>query len=335
MDDAGGGGEILVLLEEGFVAHRVSRSIQVPLWPEEVEAVRTEGAAGVAGVSALVAARMLGVMLERGTHGWALDDLPRMQWQNLSEGAQLVRVSWPASALAASRPAGVTVPWDDVGSRQLAGTDLSARAVADLEGDRAAIAARAVARAVARTFLVREVERRVEKEHGRSAARFAGMLTNVTANALDEPDTRTWTLLPDRLSLVRLSVPAGSHDVTGELGGHGRRPPHRRPGHRRGRSGRAPAPGRAAVGERDGRRGATAAGPADGVGAARRRLTRKRSRVIHEGPAIHRMAGPSACAAGARSGYMPLCGVNSMIMMIGTSGIIRMPTIQSTSSPMV
>jgi uncharacterized protein len=219
--DADGGGEILVLVEEGFVAHRVSRSIQVPLWPEEVEALRTEGAAGVAGVSALVAARMLGVMVERGTHGWALDDLPRVQWQNLSEGAQLVRVSWPASALAASRPAGVTFAVGDAGSRQLAGTDLSARAVADLEGDRAAIAARAVARAVARTFLVREVERRVEKEHGRSAARFAGLLTNVTANALDEPDTRTWTLLPDRLSLVRLSVPAGRHDVTGQVAGTG------------------------------------------------------------------------------------------------------------------
>jgi uncharacterized protein len=101
------------------------------------------------------------------------------------------------------------------------GTDLSARAVADLEGDRAAIAARAVARAVARTFLVREVERRVEKEHGRSAARFAGLLTNVAANALDEPDTRTWTLLPDRLSLVRLPVPAGRHDVTGQVAGTG------------------------------------------------------------------------------------------------------------------
>ena len=218
-DEAEQGGEIVVLLEEGFVAHRVSRSIQVPIWPEEVETLRTDGAAGVAGVSALVAARMLGVVAERGTFGWALDDMPRVQWQNLAEGAQLVRISWPASALAASRPASVTLRAGDAGRGAQLHTSLSARAVADLESARAAVTARAVGRAIARTFLVREVERRVEKEHGRRAARFAGLLTNVTANALDEPDTRTWTLLPDRLSLVRIPVPAGSHAVTGELAG--------------------------------------------------------------------------------------------------------------------
>ncbi|HEU0016324.1 MAG TPA: hypothetical protein VFQ45_21775, partial [Longimicrobium sp.] len=63
---------------------------------------------------------------------------------------------------------------------------------------------------------------KAKKEGGEAAGFLAGLVANVGGNALERADTRSWSLLPDRVSVARLSLPPGEHrvsiEVTGEDG---------------------------------------------------------------------------------------------------------------------
>jgi hypothetical protein len=47
-----------------------------------------------------------------------------------------------------------------------------------------------------------------------------------TLVALDKPDTRSWTTLPDRVFIARSRLPAGAHQVVVEVAGPGGRETH-------------------------------------------------------------------------------------------------------------
>jgi hypothetical protein len=96
---------------------------------------------------------------------------------------------------------------------------------------------RTVARAVTKYVAARAVEAAAEAAAKKSseekdkkkrqkdddAARAAGMMARFFANAtttmLERADTRAWTLLPATVSMVRMRIPAGTHELLVDAAG--------------------------------------------------------------------------------------------------------------------
>jgi hypothetical protein len=68
---------------------------------------------------------------------------------------------------------------------------------------------------------VRQAGKKMAGNSG-GAALIGGLVSAVAEGALvaaDRPDTRSWTLLPEKVYVSRARVPAGTHDVKVQLGG--------------------------------------------------------------------------------------------------------------------
>ncbi len=96
-------------------------------------------------------------------------------------------------------------------------SDLGAATVSEFEDLKPRIIASAITRMIARG---------VAAEAARGAVSEGPVLSLLTALAvegamvaLDKPDTRSWTLLPDKIHMGRVSVPAGKHTIVVTLHG--------------------------------------------------------------------------------------------------------------------
>ena len=99
-------------------------------------------------------------------------------------------------------------------------TNLGAELVREYEKIKPKIIAAALSRMVARA-VVAEGARKIGKEVGNGgelAGVLAGLLSESLLVAADKPDTRSWTLLPNKIFVSRKRVPAGTHQVEVGLG---------------------------------------------------------------------------------------------------------------------
>lgn len=212
-DAWGAGGDVLLVIEEGFVSHRSAQSLHVPIFPEDIEGVDGEDSDGLLAAAARVTARLIDNLSERAAWGHSYDDLQVVQWANALSGAYVLRLAWPNVMREASAPAGVRVfVGDSLASVTTVG-EVSSLVERDLEAQRPAMLARLVARGLAKFLVAREVEQKAEEEGGEVAGFIAGRLANFAANELERADTRSWSLLPERVSLARLRLPAGRHHL--------------------------------------------------------------------------------------------------------------------------
>jgi hypothetical protein len=281
---AGRGGDVVVLLEHGFVAHRVERSVNVPLFPEEADALHSSDSNVRFAAASCVASRAFQdrydfseILSEGGT-----------DWRGASGGKcivsgaessgngsgdpghslYLMRVAWP-EMVASGLPTDVSVVdlaiAADGEPLQLAGLD-SVPAVPlgvpeDLDGGFVPTAEDGVeqaigprptlvkpgmrgsvsdavteefddqlggilVKAVARTALKYELARGLEKELDKEneiLGEIAFLAANAAAAVFERADTRSWHLLPDEVSVVRLRLPVGVHPLllqveTGRVG---------------------------------------------------------------------------------------------------------------------
>jgi uncharacterized protein len=212
--------DVIVLVEHGFAAHRAQQDILVPILAREI-GDGDDGPSALA-VAGLVTAR-LAHALSAGPGARALWDAPT--WNpgtpsyggSRSEVTQVLRLAWPVMRLEASRAPAARLL---VGGQAVAATpleDVSARLVRDLESQRNAILARMVARGVVKYVVAREAEEKAEKEGGRLLGAVVGLFTSTAGNALEQADTRTWSLLPDQIAVARLRVPAGETTLALEV----------------------------------------------------------------------------------------------------------------------
>ncbi|HEX8276552.1 MAG TPA: hypothetical protein VF615_28185 [Longimicrobiaceae bacterium] len=216
---AGRGAELVVVVEHGWVAHRAGEDVHVPVFPEDLEGD------GDGEAVARVSARLFQNLAEQASYGSAFDDHPAVRWAATLGGAHVLKFAWPVHRLEASRPAEVRVLVDDSASATAAVEDVSSGVVRDFEGRRPWVLTRAVGRGVVKFLAAREVEKKAEKEGGDVAGYVAGRIANLAGNALEQADTRSWSLLPDRISLARLSLAPGEHRVRIEVqGGAGEAP---------------------------------------------------------------------------------------------------------------
>jgi uncharacterized protein len=260
-------GSVLIILEQGFVAHRVEQGLAVMLLPEEVEAIAHGSGDDRAAVSAFVAARVIdraafsSSMAARDwrsstlqvpapersvvartrlrtvcTPGAAAADSARQpargttavsgttrecteREEEIGGLPYLLKVAWPVYRTDRGvQPARVKAGDQAVGFTTSA--DISRGVIADFEAERALIVARTIARGTVKLALTKGAERKLE-EKNEAAGRIVGLLGNISNVLTERADTRSWALLPTAISLARVHLPAGSHDVAVEISGAG------------------------------------------------------------------------------------------------------------------
>jgi tetratricopeptide (TPR) repeat protein len=257
---ASGTGEVVVVVERGFVAHKVERDVILFLRPDEVETLRRVGRRAshddeeADREAALeIAEEVLGREIgERADD----DDLPGARGgtgprparpgagprprpgtgdrsRSVDAGRSgvrtaggadpvLVRIAWPVyrESTPVRGVSRLVVGTDTASSAPASRVDVS-RAVKAAYADRRALdLAKTLVRAATKTALAEGVEEAVSEED-ETLGEIAGWTARIAGAVLERADTRCWHLLPARLELHRLRLPAGTHRIEALLPGRG------------------------------------------------------------------------------------------------------------------
>jgi hypothetical protein len=211
-----GEGEVVVLLERGFVAHRVEETVVIELGGKERETFsrrrKREDDDDVTAMSSL--GRFLNQLDAAEDRGVYRSDSRRLHRDRtvVDSVEYVMKIAWPVFL----RPVRETAP-----ATLVAGTtatapfvlvgDVSEGIIADYRRERMEVLARTVARAVVKYIAAEQAEKK-KGETGKVIANLAGAL-------LEHADTRSWHLLPADIALARISLPAGRQRVTLRLDG--------------------------------------------------------------------------------------------------------------------
>lgn len=253
-------GELVVLVESGFVANRVERSINLLLNADDADYLHSGSDRSRHHAASCLSRQRLAFAYESFGASWNTDDCPprrashrrpprrrknRDDDQDDHDGhdgnegdevAYLLRVAWPVMHRSID-----AVPLSNVrafatsSSMLVAVRDVTAATMADLDGE--ALLSADLSGAMIREFngrapgiLIKAVARAAVKYTVVKALADDSEATQVIGNAvtalLERADTRSWTLLPSDLHIVRLQLPAGTHQVLVDFdaGGHATRP---------------------------------------------------------------------------------------------------------------
>lgn len=203
-----GQGEVVVIVERGFVAHRATEAINLYLG-EDRDSLRAGDE---------VRARAATRITER---VWRMErDLPRSRGPRVSadrddDDSYWLSVAFPALRRS-PRPRGgdprlVVDGAEAEGMRVVALVDEAA--AADERRERAGVVTRSLARAAAKYAVTKAVR---DKK-----GEVAGTLANIGVSLLERADVRSWHLLPQEIAVLRVRLPAGTHQLRLDLGDRG------------------------------------------------------------------------------------------------------------------
>jgi hypothetical protein len=201
---AGDSGDVLVIVERGYVAHRVTETLELEVGSDGRDSLRLHdgGWSGVRRSAQPVGSTLSALptyVPARHHHSGDTDDYS-------------LTIAFPALRSSA-RPWGASVragvEGDTLGRGGIVAL-LDDASAADARRESAAIARRAMARAAVKYTAVKAVN---EKKGW-----FAGLLASFGASLLERADVRSWHLLPSEVTLVRLRLPAGPQRVTLRIG---------------------------------------------------------------------------------------------------------------------
>jgi len=205
--------QLVVFVENGWVAHRAGEALHVPIFKDELEAA---SGGNTADVAARVLARLAGNAQEQAYWGEAFDDNPLVQAATAAEGGYVMRLAWPGYRLEAADAPRVRVVVDSQAVDAPVVEDVSAAMLRRWQADRPGVFTRMVGRGLVKLAATREVERAATRKD-ETAGWIAGRVLNLAGNLLERADTRSWSLLPNRISVARFTLPAGEHAVRLEV----------------------------------------------------------------------------------------------------------------------
>jgi hypothetical protein len=147
------------------------------------------------------AARLLGTFAATGGDAAAADGAPGQGGSAAVQGGGAAGAKLLPAAFTGSAAAG----------------NVASAVLGDFERERAIIVARTIARGTAKLALTKSAEKKLE-EKNEAAGRLLGLLGNVGNVLLERADTRSWHLLPAAVSIARIELPPGTHQLTVEVG---------------------------------------------------------------------------------------------------------------------
>jgi hypothetical protein len=224
-------GDVVVLVEHGWVAHKVSQDLVVPVYGPEAKAFGPKGNAGEQlAMGATIAGRILLVAATRPEQGiWWVDGQPYVinSWggagsaQRLDKDGYMLKVSWPVLRRSFEPQRFLAVSGAQRGVGGLT-ANLNDAVAADVSRDRRPVLTRTIARQAVKLAATEAAEAKATKKWGDVTGSIVGGLLNAAGAALERADTRGWLLLPASISAVRVRLPAGPQPVTAVVGGQSR-----------------------------------------------------------------------------------------------------------------
>jgi hypothetical protein len=224
-----GSGELVVFVGDGWVAHRAESALHVGIPEEEMRGWRDrrdddgDGEAdeeSTAELAGRISARLVANLSQRAAWGGSWDDDPGLQAALLASDGYVMRLAWAVPRLEANGAGRFRLVAGDSADGAEAvpavAGDLTAGMLRALEAQRPAMMSRMVARGVAKFVASRKIEEKAEGE-SRFLGWLASAVTGAASLATERADTRSWSLLPDRVSVARLALPVGEHAVRLEV----------------------------------------------------------------------------------------------------------------------
>ncbi|HET7275451.1 MAG TPA: hypothetical protein VFI91_09840 [Longimicrobiaceae bacterium] len=206
-------GSVMILIEHGFVAHRAEEELHIPIFRDELNDLDGDGDERIGIVADRITARTLADLGDDLTWGRYDRRYRWARWGNSLDDAYILRLAWPVCRLEANAPAGIRVLVGDSVIRTTVGADISATVRSDLAAAMPATLTRMVARGIAKYLVTREVEEAAEEEGGELLGFLTGRIVNLVANGLEQADTRSWSILPNRISVAEAVLPPGVYPV--------------------------------------------------------------------------------------------------------------------------
>jgi hypothetical protein len=207
-----GEGEVVVVVERGFVAHRATETLSIFVGDDEDDYRRRHGDRDSHDL-AKFAAKMASMGATDTTKLKASADGPHARRHDSDDDDDdyWLRVSFP-SVRRTPRPTGdASLEVDGESVQAMAVTSLLDDAVGADEGrERTGMIARATARAAAKYAVTKAVK---DKK-----GEVAGTIANIGASLMERADIRSWHLLPQTVTLLRVRVPAGEHRIQLDVG---------------------------------------------------------------------------------------------------------------------
>lgn len=214
-------GELLVVVERGFVAHRATETIELFLDDADRDSLRHDGSrrrtaeriAGGVEYDARPGGSSSGSATARAQRYEPMTFAPqRRHHHDDGEDGYHLTIAYPSLRHSLSpRGGSVRLAVDGTAVAGLgAEADLDDASAVDARRERVGIAARAVARAAAKYAVTKAV---TDKK-----GEVAGKIANLGASLLERADVRSWHLLPREVALVRVRVPAGRRYVRVQVG---------------------------------------------------------------------------------------------------------------------
>ncbi len=178
-------GEVVLLYESGFVDHLEERALSFPILSSD------------SGHNDLELAL---ITTQRGPRGvWVGGSNVHVEYW--------LRVAMPEMVRTPSTLSRARLRSDGRSAQAQVAEDISAIARLTFGEDQGKRLLKTILRALAKWRLTKAAGEQNE---------VAGILANITAAATERADTRSWTTLPDRISIARLRLPAGRHRVVVE-----------------------------------------------------------------------------------------------------------------------
>jgi uncharacterized protein len=207
-------GEVVVLLERGFVAQRVEESMYIEIGSAERDSLGGDDDHLDSPRRTWAVSRMLRQIESDPDSGVYRTGGRRLRRENyeLDDAADyLLKVAWPVflRPVRQRAPASVLIGDRETARFTLSG-DISDAIIADYRRQRALLLTRTVARALVK-YAATEVAEKKKGEAGKTIASFAG-------SVLEHADTRSWHLLPADIALTRLTLPPGRHRLSIRVG---------------------------------------------------------------------------------------------------------------------
>jgi hypothetical protein len=215
-------GDLVVVVERGFVAHRTTESIEIHLGDSDRDSLgqSNESRERAASRIARTAGTWGGGDIRQSSAGASrIDALPmyftRRRHHGDDDDGHYLSIAFP-SIRRSARPWGGAVTVAADGRPAVAGqlvAEIDDASAADERRERVAVATRAIARAAAK-YAVTKVVRDKKGE-------TAGTIAEIAASLLERADVRSWHLLPRELTLARLRLAAGARRVRLVIGRDG------------------------------------------------------------------------------------------------------------------
>jgi hypothetical protein len=212
-------GELLIVVERGFVAHRTTETIELELGDDDRDSLRGDdehrrrtatriaASAGTSTQQGNASAKAVANRLSMPTFAPS-----RHRHHDDDDDDYHLTVAFPSLRRSAR-------PWGGEVRLAVDGTAIDGMTVSavideasevDARRERVALATRAVARAATKYVVTKAIKDR--------KGEVAGQIANFGASLLERADVRSWHVLPQAITLTRVRVPAGTRAVRVDVG---------------------------------------------------------------------------------------------------------------------